>query len=317
MSSEAYCPRSESTADLPHEFDDPLRQCPLCGSSAIENYDHDYAGRQVDRCRSCRLMFMNPQYTARYLDRYYANYGQCGDGTLQIPNPDDLSERRTAAKADAITRLERFAKPGRFLSIGCYDGIELLVAQRRGWQPEGYDVDATTMRMLREQVDFPIYTGDFFELGLPTDHYDCVYMDQVLEHPKNPQEYLREVHRILAPGGLLYIGCPNIKSVSSRLKTLLGKLGLKRRRGKHYDMFHHLFFYDPRTLAKILETHYGYELVAAEGDPVIGLKSMKLEETWRTRLSNWVRRKYPICESSFRLVVRKPFETPRILRMAA
>lgn len=317
MPVEAYCPRSESTADLPHEFDEPLGQCPLCGSSTIVNFDHDYAGRRVDRCRSCRLMFMNPQYTARYLDRYYANYGQVGSGVLQIPDPNDLSVRRTAAKADVIKQLGRYTTPGRFLSIGCYDGVELLVAQRQGWSPEGYDVDAATMQLLREQVDFPIYTGDFFELGLPADHYDCVYMDQVLEHPKNPQDYLREVHRILAPGGLLYIGCPNINSVSGRLKTLLGKLGLKRRRGKHYDMFHHLFFYDPRTLANIMETYYGYEIEVAEGDPVIGLKSMKLEETWRTRLSYAIRRKYPILESSFRLIARKPVEAVRVRRQAA
>lgn len=289
----------------------------MCDSTAIENFDHDCEGRRVDRCQGCQLLFMNPQYTARYLDRYYANYGQSGDDALRIPDPDDLSERRTAAKADAIKRLERYTTPGRFLSIGCYDGIELLIAQRRGWQPEGYDVDAATMQMLREQVDFPIYTGDFFELGLPADHYDCVYMDQVLEHPKNPQDYLREVHRILAPGGLLYIGCPNINSISSRLKTLLGRLGLKRRRGKHYDMFHHLFFYDPRTLAKIMETHFGYEIVVTEGDPVIGLKSMTLEENWRTRLSARIRRKYPLFESSFRLLARKPAAASRDQRRAA
>jgi SAM-dependent methyltransferase len=317
MSANAYCTRADTAAGLTPEFDEPLRQCPLCGSSAIRKYDHDYEGRRVDRCRACRLLFMNPQYTARYLDRYYAHYGQSGADVLRIPDPDDLSVRRTAAKADAIQRLERYTKPGRFLSIGCYDGVELLVAQRRGWQPEGYDVDATTMKLLREQVDFPIYTGDFFELGLPADHYDCVYMDQVLEHPKNPQDYLREAHRILAPGGLLYIGCPNIESISSRLKTLLGKLGLKRRRGKHYDMFHHLFFYDPRTLARIMESHYGYEIVVTEGDPVIGLKSIKVEETWRTRASNSVRRKYPILESSFRLVARKPVAAAHARRRAA
>ena len=315
--STAYCSRTTSAADLIPEFDAPLRQCPLCDSPSIQEYDHDDQGRRVDRCKACRLMFMNPQYTSQYLDRYYANYGQCGDDTLRMPDPDDLSERRTAAKNDAIQRLERHTKPGRFLSVGCYDGIELLLARRCGWSPEGYDVDAATMQMLREQVDFPIYTGDFVELGLPGDHYDCVFMDQVLEHPKNPQDYLREVYRILAPGGLLYIGCPNIASVSSRLKTLLGKLGLKRRRGKHYDMFHHLFFYDPATLAKIMETHFGYEIVTTEGDPVIGLKSMRLEENWRTRLSNRVRRRYPILESSFRLIARKPLAAAQGRRMAA
>ncbi|HJN11216.1 MAG TPA: hypothetical protein QF564_21190 [Pirellulaceae bacterium] len=36
-----------------------------------------------------------------------------------------------------------------FLSIGCYDGIELLLVQRQGWTPEGYDVDEATMELLR------------------------------------------------------------------------------------------------------------------------------------------------------------------------
>ena len=59
----------------------------------------------------------------------------------------------------------------------------------------------------------------------------------------------------------------NIKSISNQFKTMLGKLRLKRRRGKHYDMFHHLFFYDPRTLKQILETHYGFEVVVTQPKP--------------------------------------------------
>lgn len=251
---------------------------------------------------------MNPQYTDRYLERYYAQYGQCGEAMLTIPDPDDLSERRVAAKADALRFVQRHASPGRFLSIGCYDGIELLLAQRQGWTPEGYDVDEATMELLRQQVDFPVHSGDFFKLTLPAGHYDCVFMDQVLEHPKNPQDYLREVHRILRPAGLLYIGCPNIKSVSNQLKTLLGKLRMKRRRGKHYDMFHHLFFYDPRTLSRILEAYYGYEVLVVQGDPVIGLKRMTFADSWQSRWGNWIRREIPFLESSFRLLVRKPIK---------
>ena len=214
--------------------------------------------------------------------------------------------RRVAAKADAFQLLARHTNPGRLLSIGCYDGVELLLAERNGWNPEGYDVDRATMNLLREQVDFPIYSGDFFELGIPSDTYDCVFMDQVLEHPKNPQDYLNEVWRILRPGGVLYIGCPNIKSLSNRFKTVLGKWHLKKKRGKHYDMFHHLFFYDPRTLTRILETYIGFQIIVAQGDPIIGLKTQTLTDNWRVRLSNWCRRSSPILESSFRLVVRKP-----------
>jgi SAM-dependent methyltransferase len=305
MSGDAYCSRG-SVDGLVAEFDRPLADCPLCASPAIERYDHDHTGCRVDRCQECRLMFMNPQYTDRYLDQYYSQYGQCGDEALKIPSPDDLSNRRVAAKRDAFHLLGRHAQPGRFLSIGCYDGIELLLADRHGWEPEGYDVDAGTIALLGKQVHYPLYSGDFFQLRLPAHHYDCVLMDQVLEHPKNPRDYLLEVHRILRPGGLLYIGCPNIKSISNQFKTVLGKLHLKRRRGKHYDMFHHLFFYDPWTLKRILESHYGFDVVLIQGDPVIGLKTMTLTDDWRTRSSNSLRRRFPFLESSFRLLARKP-----------
>ncbi|MDP6558361.1 MAG: class I SAM-dependent methyltransferase [Pirellulaceae bacterium] len=249
---------------------------------------------------------MNPQYTDQYLAAYYAQYfhdGQTPD--LPIGNPDDGS-RRAAAKTDMFRFLDRYTTPGRFLAIGCSDGIELLLAERSGWEAEGYDVDEGYMEALRKKLDNPIYSGDLFKLSLPDEHYDCVFMDQVLEHPKNPQDYLREVHRVLRPGGVLFIGCPNIRSISSRMKTILGKARLKQRRGRHYDMFHHLFFYDPRTLSRTLETYYGYEVLAAQGDPMTGHRTPEVEDTWRTRVGNWVRREFPVFESSFRLLARKP-----------
>lgn len=300
---------SNSGPQLSPEFDPPLRECPMCKSRAICHQDHDYKGRQIGLCRQCKLMFMNPQYTDQYLTAYYARYGDefdVGNGTgIIIGDPDDQS-RRSAAKADIFRFLSHHCSPGRLLSIGCFDGIELLLAERFGWKPEGFDVDDVYMTSLRNHLDYPIYSGDFFGLGLHSNHYDCIVMDQVLEHPKNPQEYLEEICRILKPDGVLYIGCPNIKSVSNRLKTVLGKLGLKRRRGRHYDMFHHLFFYDPKTLSHILTTYYGYEVVAVEGEPLAGLKTTEIKENWRTRWSNYIRRRFPLCESSFRLLARKP-----------
>jgi len=287
------------------EYDAPLRACPLCESAAIGSYDHDYQGRQVARCRRCGLLFMNPQFTDQYLQTYYSQYFHDGDRGLPIADPDD-SSRRTAAKTDLFRFLDRYTKPGRFLSIGCSDGIELLLAERFGWQPEGYDVDEEYMSALRRELDYPIYSGDFLELALPANHYDCAVMDQVLEHPKNPQDYLKEVHRILRPGGVLMIGCPNIKSISNRLKTMLGKLQMKRRRGRHYDMFHHLFFYDPRTLTRIMQTYFGYQVIVSQGDPMAGHKTREADKSVCASLRDSARREFPIIESSFRLLARKP-----------
>jgi len=285
------------------DFDLPLAHCPLCGTTRISQHDHDFRGCYIDRCDACGVKFMNPQYTDEYLDRYYSTYVD----QFQAEHTDAQRQRRLFSKQFDLQWIGEHVPPGRLLSIGCGDGSELLIARQLGWQAEGYDLDEETTRRVAERIDMPIYSGDFFQLQLPAKRYDCVFMDQVLEHPKNPQDYLREIHRILKPGGALFVGCPNIGSLSSMLKTALGKLGLKRRRrGRHYDTFHHLFYYTPRQLARVMEKHFDYNVVGYEGAPLGGVKE-KLEtprqlDSWSIRL----RRRFPVLEGTFRLLALKP-----------
>jgi SAM-dependent methyltransferase len=288
------------------QFDSPLSACPLCLSGRIARYDEDHDGRQVFRCRDCRLLFMNPQYTDRHLADFYATY------TNLTHAEDSLFIRvRTLCKHDDFGLIERFVKPGRFLGVGVGDGLELRVAQEHGWQIEGYDVDPQATKLIARRTGATVHSGDFCRLGLSADRYDCIFMDQVLEHPKNPRDYLLEARRLLAPGGVLFIGCPNIRSLSNVGKTVAGKLGLKskRSRGKHYDMWHHLFYYSPDVLARILENHYGLEVLAAEGQPFAGSHDEMPNRTWLSRTVNDWRRRVPVLESSFRLLARKPAET--------
>jgi SAM-dependent methyltransferase len=284
-----------------HEFDRPLTHCPLCRSAGIAEYDHDFRGVYIWRCHDCRLMFMNPQYTDASLGQFYAHY---------IPERFEAdsheNHHRVLSKTDDLKAIARFQPPGRWLSIGCGDGLELELAREQGWSVEGYDVDAATTARVAHRIQARVHSGNFFALGLPADSYDCVYMDQVLEHPKNPQDYLVEVRRILRPGGVLFIGCPNIRSLSNSLKTILGRAGLKtRRRGNHYGAFHHLFYYSPRVLRRILETHYGFHVLAAEGTPLNGPKQHLVVPSIRWRFSVWLRTRVPALESTFRLVCRK------------
>lgn len=287
----------------PADFDAPLAQCPLCQTTRIAPYDHDYRGCFIHRCRACGVKFMNAPYTDAYLAEYYANYVD----EFQAEHGAEQLQRRVVSKEYDLRWIEQYTAPGRFLAIGCGDGMEMQVAQRMGWQPEGFDVDqATTLRVARE-INLPVFGGDFFQIGFPANTYDCVFMDQVLEHPKNPQDYLREVHRILKPGGVLYIGCPNIMSASNMFKTALGKLGLNRRsRGKHYGTFHHLFYYSPWQLARALEKHFHFDVLTYEGSPLGGVKNAKETGGWLSRLNIHLRRKLPILESTFRLLARKP-----------
>ena len=177
-----------------------------------------------------------------------------------------------------LSLIERYCAIGRFLSIGCGEGIELKVAEERGWQVEGYDIDPQTVKKLSEKFKIKIFSGDFLKLKLLSNHYDCVYLNQVIERLKNPQDYLKSVEKILKPNGILFIASPNVESVSDYFKTLLGKAGFKKnKRGKHYSTGHHIIYYTPRTLRNILENYFNFKVVLIRNGYKVRRNQSKLE----------------------------------------
>ena len=169
-------------------------------------------------------------------------------------------------RVENFERIERHVGVGRLLSIGCGSGVELQIGQRRGWTVEGYDVDPETTCKVSRKLNIPVHTGDLCHLGLAAHSYDCVYLDQVLEHPKQPQRCLREAHRLLRPGGVMFLACPNIMSIAAATKSLLERLGLRRRScGRYYNTEHHLFYYSPGVLRRILERWFGFRVCWIQG----------------------------------------------------
>jgi 2-polyprenyl-3-methyl-5-hydroxy-6-metoxy-1,4-benzoquinol methylase len=271
------------------KFDDPMISCPLCSSEALGHFDRDFRGVNIDICHSCKLLFMNPQYTEDYLNDYYSNY------VTEEERSGKISEDRYRQKRAAFDFLTPFKSEGRFLAVGCGGGLELEIARELGFMPEGYDVDPDATREVSERIGLPVHSGDFFELDLSDSSFDCLFLDQVLEHPKDPAKYLRKIHQLLKPEGVVYLGVPNLSSFSARLKGLLGRLGLKKRsRGKHFDTDHHLFYYRPEPLAEILEKEFGFEILAMAGDPRVSISSARY---------GLARRIHPLC-SRFAIVAR-------------
>ena len=282
------------------EFDAPLQECPLCGERSLTAFDRDFRGHSLSKCRSCGTKLVNPQFSDAHLRRFYASYIS-HDVPLGLDEGAPLAHHlrphvRLTAKRRALTLLASFIRPGRILMVGCGDGMELEVARAAGWQPEGYDVDPITTARVAARVGVPVHCGDFSNLG-ERGRFDVLFMDQVIEHPKDPARYLRAADELLRPGGLLYLATPNIGSLGNRYKTSLDKLGVRgARRGKHYNTKHHLFFFTPQVLAKLLRGRFGFEVLVVRA-------SLKPQLNPVTALfGRW----FPVLDSSFILVARKP-----------
>lgn len=277
------------------DFDPPRTSCPICASSALRDWDHDAHGRRIARCGGCGVKFMNPQYSDAWLTHFYSTYISVhGDGgtTRWRSRP----EVREEGKRRSLRLLAEHVAPGRILMIGCGDGLELTIARELGWRPEGYDVDPATTAEVEQTIGARVHSGTFPPATVAPGSFDAVFMDQVIEHPKDPAHYLRTAHAMLRAGGALFLGLPNVGSLANRIKTLLGKLGLRARsRGKHYATKHHVFFYEPAVMRRLLTERFGFDVVAVSG-------SLKPDEhPWKQPLA----RRYPALDSSFLVVARK------------
>jgi SAM-dependent methyltransferase len=53
--------------------------------------------------------------------------------------------------------------------------------------------------------------GDIHDMPIPTDSFDCVFCTGTLEHVRDPAQAVREIHRVLKPGGIAHIDVPFIQ----------------------------------------------------------------------------------------------------------
>jgi ubiquinone/menaquinone biosynthesis C-methylase UbiE len=142
---------------------------------------------------------------------------------FETATPDRIAYLDRAAATD----LGRFYKgrvldeldirPGRTaLDLGCGPGTDLAPlahAVTATGTVIGVDHDRATVDTARErtadQSTVTVRLGDIHDLPLPDDTADRARTDRVLQHVADPAQALREIHRVLRPGGRLVMGEPD------------------------------------------------------------------------------------------------------------
>lgn len=143
--------------------------------------------------------------------------------------------------------------PGRLLDVGCGGGRFMRRMQRLGWQAEGNDFDAQAAARVQREYGLPVHVGELAACALPASHYDAITLSQAIEHVYEPAATLREIHRLLKPGGLLVMTTPNPQSRCAQ------------RYGAHWrgwEAPRHLQLFPLATLCALCQQQ-GYEIVAA------------------------------------------------------
>lgn len=202
------------------------------------------------RCLGCDVAYLDPRPTVGSIGRAYSTYYTHGQ---DIPDHSDSAKRSfvqklkryamndflnvrfgyrlrpalpgghfafsrrpdKALQAEEMARHLPAPKPGdKMVDIGCGNGaFALLARDRLGYQAEGTEFDLTgTARAIERGL--LVHQAPIPGMGLAEGAYEQVTMSHVLEHIHDPMAALREVYRILKPGGRVWIQVPNLDGKS-------------------------------------------------------------------------------------------------------
>jgi SAM-dependent methyltransferase len=132
------------------------------------------------------------------------------------------------------------------LDVGSGFGFFLSEMKNRGWDGVGVEISQKGMEYAKDVLGMATQCGPLEKVGFPENHFDVVTAFYVIEHLPHPISFLQECHRILRPGGLLWIRYPH----TTPIKNFLRVLGIENRL---YDLPAHLSDFAPGIIERCLK----------------------------------------------------------------
>lgn len=231
---------------------EPVTVCPLCGGKertllhdGLKDYFFECAPGKwsLFKCLHCSNAFLDPRPTQQTISLAYSSYYthrfyDVASGLLRRlwhALRDDYLLAEFKVRSDftlwpgrLLLRLFPIVRQGldaalarnleslphgqaRLLDVGCGNGSYLEFARRAGWQVQGVDLDPKAVIAARER-GLDVFEGTIKLLSGERACYDRITLSHILEHVYDPWDLLVDCHRLLKPGGVLWLETPNINS---------------------------------------------------------------------------------------------------------
>src|SRR5215472_13711009 len=164
-----------------------------------------------------------------------------------IPPPTTAGGWGTYYKYAQAAELMAQKEVARALDVGCNRGqVELLFHQlypaaAKERRVNGVDISREAIRQATSlqltNCEFQAYDGMTLPFGVAT--FDLVVLVEVIEHVSDKSRLLREIARVLRPGGRLFLTTPNPDSAALQIEQRMWRVLRRvfRRRQWHKDEF--------------------------------------------------------------------------------
>jgi len=115
--------------------------------------------------------------------------------------------------------------PKHFLDIGCGNGYFMELVKDEIGCSEIIGIENSQYQTNNKKNDLNIIQADI-ETSLNNvvqdNHFDCIYLGEVIEHVFNPDLIIRICNKKLKKGGILILSTPNLNSWYNRIMFLIG-----------------------------------------------------------------------------------------------
>jgi SAM-dependent methyltransferase len=226
-------------------MDAPLKtiDCNLCGSSnSTVVFEAGVAqASRVVKCDDCGLMYASPRAKLPDQDEI-KDYDPEVTRRAQETSRDRYEKEEFQVRDYEDTRAylrKAYPERGRLLEIGCSMGFLLAKFRGDGWEVEGIEPNRGYCEFIGESHGIKASPTILEEADRSAESFDVIVMLHVIEHVPNPLGTLKEIYRVLKPGGTLVLETP-------RYDSLMFKLLRHRERSVSCDG--HIYFFTTGTL---------------------------------------------------------------------
>lgn len=222
--------------------------CDICAKGSMSRI-FVREGRVFHRCLLCGLEKIYPQpldaeLQSIYNNEYYKAWG------IKIKDCESVKKETLKIRLGLIPQ----ANGKRILDCGCASGYLLEEAQERGFVPYGVDINPAGLAIARQNFSsHQIFQGKLEESPFPDGFFYAIFMNDFLEHVRNPLAILSLAYRLLEPGGFLVIATPDVNSFSRKITRIYWP---------HYKS-EHLFYFNRNVIAICL-SKANFLLIAAK-----------------------------------------------------
>jgi demethylmenaquinone methyltransferase/2-methoxy-6-polyprenyl-1,4-benzoquinol methylase len=147
---------------------------------------------------SLRARISTPEGKRRYVKRLFATIADRYDFITSF-----LSYGQDRRWKRRLIRLADLQPPDRVLDLACGTGDILFEAAPHVRQAIGLDLTHRMLQLARSRHPLPLVTGDMLALPFPDGHFSVVTTGYGLRNVPDLDQALREIRRVLAPGGRL------------------------------------------------------------------------------------------------------------------